>query len=130
VAPAAFDFSSRFTWLRIGLALVWLAFGLVAKALNAVPRHRRIVARVVGDRASGPVLTLVAGAEIGLAVWLLWGRALAPCAAAQTLMIAAMNGLELRYARDLLLSPLGMLAANAVLLALAWYLALAGPWAV
>jgi len=38
-----------------------------------------------------------------------------------------MNTLELRRARDLLLSPLAMVCANAVLLSLGCYVALASP---
>jgi len=125
MAMARFDPQSHLTWLRIGIALVWLLFGLLFKALNVVPRHRRIVGRVVGDRAAGPVTSLVAAAEIALAMWMLAGRFLPLCVAVQTLLIAAMNTLELRYARDLLLSPVAMVCANVVFLALGWYVALA-----
>jgi hypothetical protein len=116
---------THLTWLRVSLALVWLIFGLLFKALGAVPRHRRIVARVVGEERSGLVLWLVALAEIGLGVWMLVGRSLPLCVGAQTLLIVAMNALELRYARDLLLSPIGMVCANVVFLSLGWYVALA-----
>ena len=124
-AFAPLDFSVLRTWLRVGIAAVWLVFGLVFKALGALPRHRRIVARVVGERAAGPMTSLVAFAEVGLALWMLLGRGLLVCALAQTLMIAAMNACELRYARDLLVSPAGMVVANAIFLALGWYVALA-----
>jgi hypothetical protein len=119
-----FDFGSHVTWMRIGIALVWLVFGLLFKALDAVPRHRRIVARVVGEARAGAVLWTVALAEIGLGLWMLAGRLLVVCVALQTAMIVAMNTLEIRRARDLLLSPWGMVAANAVFLALGWYVAL------
>jgi hypothetical protein len=122
---APFDFHSHLTWLRLGIAGVWLLFGLAFKALDAVPRHRQIVARVVGPARAGPVLWLVAGSEIGLGGWMLVGRALPLCLAAQTALLVAMNALELRYARDLLLSPVAMVAANVVFLTLGWYLALA-----
>lgn len=46
---APLDLSSSTTWLRLGIAGVWLVFGLLFKALGAVPRHRAIVARVVGE---------------------------------------------------------------------------------
>jgi hypothetical protein len=119
------DFQSHLTWLSLGVGAVWLIFGLLFKALDAVPRHRRIVARVVGNQRAGTVLWLVALAEIGLGVWMLSGHVLVPCMAAQTLLIIAMNALELRHARDLLVSPLGMVCANAVFLSLGWYVALA-----
>ena len=123
---APFDFHSPLTWLRVGVGFVWLLFGLLFKALDAVPRHRQIVARVVGEKRGGAVLWLVALAEIGLGTWMLVGRALPLCMVAQTLLIVAMNTLELRYARDLLLSPVAMVCANAVFLSLGWYVALAG----
>jgi hypothetical protein len=123
---APFDMRSHVTWLRLGVAFVWLLFGLLFKALGAVPRHRQIVERVVGSARAGAVLWLVALAEIGLGIWMLAGVQLRACMVAQTLLIVAMNTLELRRARDLLLSPVAMLCANAVFLSLGWYVALAG----
>jgi hypothetical protein len=111
--------------LRVGVALVWIVFGLIFKALDAVPRHRRIVARVVGEPRARLVLSLVAAGETALGLWMLSGRFLPLCVALQTLAIVAMNTLELRRARELLLAPVAMVCANAVLLGLAWYVALA-----
>lgn len=125
VAP--FDFHSHVTWLRLGVALVWLVFGLLFKALDAVPRHRQIVARVVGPERAGIIFWVVALSEIGLGTWMLVGRGLPLCMAAQTLLIVTMNALELRLARDLLLSPIGMVSANVVFLSLGWYVALSMP---
>jgi len=122
---APFDFHSLLTWMRIASASVWLLFGLLFKALDAVPRHRKIVARVVGESRAGAVLWLVALTEITIGVWMLVGRALVLCVIAQTLLIVAMNTLELRRARDLLLSPIAMVCANAVFLSMGWYVALA-----
>jgi hypothetical protein len=111
--------------LRVAIALVWLVFGLLFKALGAVPRHRQIVARVVGVDRTATVLGLVAAGEIAIATWMLAGRALWLCAAVQTVALVAMNALELRYARDLLFSPRAMVCANVVFLSLGWYVALA-----
>ncbi len=122
---APLDFRSHLTWIRLGIAFVWLLFGLLFKALDAVPRHRQIVARVVGADRAGIILWLVALSEIGLGAWMLVGRFLPACMAAQTLLIVAMNTLELRRARDLLLSPIAMVCANLVFLSLGWYVALA-----
>ena len=123
---APFDLHSHLTWIRAGIAIVWLLFGLLFKALDAVPRHRQIVSRVVGSEHAGGILWLVALTEIALGTWMLVGRALVPCAVLQTALLVAMNTLELRYARDLLLSPIAMVCANIVFLSLGWYVALAG----
>ncbi len=120
---ASFDFHATHTWLRIFVACVWFLFGLLFKALDAVPRHRQIVVRVVGETYGGAVLWLVAVLEIGLGAWMLIGRALPLCMGVQTLLIVVMNTLELRYARDLLLSPWGMISLNILFLALGWYVA-------
>jgi uncharacterized membrane protein YphA (DoxX/SURF4 family) len=111
--------------LRVGTALVWLVFGLLAKMLDGVPRHRQIVARVVGTELASTVTLLVGVAEVLLALWILSRRFPRWCAATQTTMLLSMNALELWKARDLLLSPWAMLAANAVFLGLVWLLALA-----
>ena len=121
-----FDPHSALSWMRVGIALVWLVFGLLFKALGMMPRHKRIVARVVGERAAGKVTSLVAAGEIGLALWMFSGRFLPICMGVQTLALASMNTLEIRYAKDLLVSPIGMICANAVLLSAGWYVALAG----
>jgi hypothetical protein len=125
VAP--FDVRSHVTWLRIGVAVVWLLFGLLFKALGAVPRHRQIVERVVGSDRAGLVLWMVALGEISLGIWMLVGIHLRFCMIVQTALIAAMNTLELLKARDLLLSPIAMLCANALFLSLGWYVAVAAP---
>ena len=121
---AALDLHSLDGWLRLGVASVWLLFGLVFKLLGFLPRHLQIVERVVGARFAKPVLRAVALAEVTLALWMGLGRWLPACMAVQTALIAGMNTCELRYARDLLLSPMGMLLANAVFLSFGWYVAL------
>lgn len=123
----AFDLGSPLVWLRLAIAGVWLLFGLLFKALGTVPRHKQIVVRVVGEARAGAVLWLVVLAECSLAGWMVSGGALVACVAAQTALIVGMNVLELRYARDLLLSPIGMVCANVVFLSLGWYVALAQP---
>jgi len=110
---------------RIAVATVWLVFGLVFKLLRLVPRHERIVARILGDRVA-PVLTRLIGlGEITVGVWMLSGLFAPWCALAQTLLVVTMNAIEIQKARDLLLAPWPMVAGNSVLIALAWYAALA-----
>lgn len=109
--------------IRIGTALVWIVFGLGFKVLGLVPRHRLIVAAILGEAAAGPVTLAIGLAETAMGLWILSGYRPRLCAAAQTLAIASMNALELGFARDRLLAPLPMVAANAVFIALAWHLA-------
>lgn len=114
--------------IRLVTASIWILFGLGFKVLELVPRHRLIVAAVVGETLAGPVTLAVGLGETALGLWILGGYRPRLCAAAQTLAIVSMNALELAYARERLLAPVPMLLANTVFLALAWYAALrAGP---
>jgi len=113
-----------FAFLTFAIAAVWIVFGMWFKVLGIVPRHRLIVAAILGDSAAGPVTVLVGIAEIGMALWVLSGLYPRACAAVQTLAIVAMNALEIRLARNLLLAPMLMLCANAIFLVVIWYCAL------
>lgn len=124
VPVTPFDLSSGYTWARIAIAAVWLTFGFGFKLLDAVPRHRDIVGQVLGERWAVPVVRGVGLGECVLGLWMLSGIALVACVVVQTAAIVAMNTLELRSARRLLLSPRWMLLANAGLLALGWVTAL------
>ena len=97
--------------LRIGIAAVWLTFGVGFKLLGLVPRHRLIVARIVGDGMAGPLTIAIGLAETALALWVLSGWKPRACAAAQTAAIVTMNAIELSVARDLLLAPVLMVCA-------------------
>ncbi len=110
--------------VRLAVAAPWLGYGLYAKVLGRVPRHERIVARVLTARHARLLTKLIGLAEIGMAFWVLSAIAPVLCAIAQTLVIITMNVIELTKARDLLLAPKLMLAANALLVGAAWYLAL------
>jgi hypothetical protein len=111
--------------LRVATAAVWLTFGLGFKVLGLVPRHRHIVATILGDVVAGPATFLIGAAEAGIGVWILTGAHPVLCAAAQTIAIASMNALELARARDLLLAPVAMVCANTAFLAVGWYCAVA-----
>ncbi len=113
---------TRMRLVTVVLASVWIVNGLFAKLLGFVPRHQAIVARFFGE-AAAPLLTrVIGGAEIVMALWILSGRHRRSCAISQTILIVTMNGLELWKARDLLLSPILMVAGNAFLLLLAiWW---------
>ncbi|MEO6954664.1 MAG: DoxX-like family protein [Polyangia bacterium] len=121
VAP--FDLHTFSAWARLFVGCLWLVFGLVFKLARAVPRHERIVARILGERVA-PVLTRLIGVGEGLVgLWMLSGLFLPWCALLQTVLVVTMNAIELTKARDLLLAPLPMVLGNTVLLALAWYAA-------
>ena len=113
--------------LRIGTAVVWLLFGVGFKVLDLVPRHRRIVASILGERVAGTATVLIGVAEAGLALWILSGVRPRLCVVAQTVAIVTMNTLELAFARDLLLAPVPMLCANVLFLGVGWYCALRAP---
>lgn len=70
---------------------------------------------------------LVGLGEVVLGVWVLSGWRPRLCAAAQTAALLAMNTLELIFAQELLLSPIGMVLANILFLSAVWYAALNSP---
>lgn len=113
--------------LTFAIAAVWLIFGLGFKVLGMVPRHRLIVAAVIGEAASGPLTIIVGVAETGLAFWILTRVRPRLCATVQSLAIVVMNTFEITYAENLLLSPVLMICANALFLGAVWYWALNIP---
>jgi uncharacterized membrane protein YphA (DoxX/SURF4 family) len=110
--------------IRIGTAAVWFTFGLVFKVFDAVPRHRLIVASVLGEDLARPATMLIGVAETVIGIWILTGFRPRVCAALQTVALASMNTLELCFARHQLLSPIFMICANIVFLGVVWYGAL------
>ena len=78
----------------------------------------------MGAALSGAATRLIGVVEILMALWIISGKRARWCAASMTLMLAGMNTCELAYARDLLLAPSWMVAANTLLAGMAWYLAL------
>jgi small neutral amino acid transporter SnatA (MarC family) len=90
-------------YLNYLISAVWLVNGLFCKVLNLVPRHGKIVARIIGD-SHAEVLTRVIGfSEIAMAVWILSGIRSRLNAFTQVIVIATMNSLEFVLAPDLLL---------------------------
>jgi hypothetical protein len=91
------------TALNYSIAAVWMANGLFCKLLNLVPRHRQIVAAILGaDHAT--LLTRAIGiSETLMAVWIVSGIGSRVCAMTQILIIAVMNILEFLLVPDLLL---------------------------
>lgn len=113
--------------LRILIGSVWVFHGLYSKLLDGIPRHRQIVARVLGEEWAGPATMAVGLAEILLGCWAFSRRFPLTCAAVQTLAIVTMNSMEIARAPDLLISAPGMVALNLGFLALGWYSATRPP---
>ena len=94
------------------------------KIFDAVPRHRLIVASLLGEEIARPATVLIGVAEAVIGIWILSGFRPRTCAALQTVALASMNTLELYFARHLLLAPILMVCANIVFLGVVWYGAL------
>jgi uncharacterized membrane protein YphA (DoxX/SURF4 family) len=107
--------------LRILIGSVWVFHGLYSKVLDGIPRHRMIVARVLGDEVAAVATVAIGVLEILLGIWAFSHRQPRACAAVQTAAIVAMNSLEIARAPDLLISAPGMLLLNAAFLAIGWY---------
>ncbi len=106
------------------IGAVWIFHGLYSKLLRGIPRHRAIVARVLGERHADVATTVIGVGEIALGAWVLSGWQPVACAVVQTTALVAMNALEIALAADLLLSAAGMVALNAGFLAIIWSWAL------
>jgi uncharacterized membrane protein YphA (DoxX/SURF4 family) len=85
------------------IATVWIANGLFCKVLNLVPRHKQIVARILGDDHSRLLTILIGLSEIIMAVWILSAYKTKLNAIAQIAVVATMNTLEFILVPDLLL---------------------------
>ncbi len=107
---------------RLAIAAVWLYQGGWCKLIAPNERHLRVVAGVpgVGTMQAKKVLGVVGAVEVGLAVWVLSGRAPRTAAAAQTALLAAMNGGGLLFSRGAIAEPAAMLTQNLALVALIW----------
>ncbi len=104
---------------------MWIFHGLYSKLLDGAPRHRSIVARVLGEDVAANATLAIGAGEVLLGLWVLSARAPRLCAAMQTVLLVVMNSLEIAFARDLLISPAGMVFLNLLLVAAAWRVALA-----
>jgi hypothetical protein len=108
-------------WINYFLGAVWFVNGFFCKVLNFVPRHQKIVARIL-DIDDVRRLTLIIGyAEIGMAIWIISGMRSRLNAIVQILIIATMNALEFFLAPDLLLWGKANAIFAFMLLLLIWY---------
>ncbi len=88
---------------RILQSLIWIVNGLWAKVFQKVPRHRAIVARILGPKYAPGVTRFIGFGEIALGLWVSTGLRKQQTAWLQIGLIATMNLLEAVFARDLLL---------------------------
>lgn len=89
--------------INFGIAAIWLANGLFCKVLNLVPRHRQIVASILGDQRARLLTILIGLSEIAMACWIISGVKTRLNAITQIVIIATMNTLEFLLVPDLLL---------------------------
>lgn len=89
--------------LTVAITLVWLVNGLFCKVLNYVPRHRMIVARILGETHASILTTMIGLSEILMAVWIVSGIKSRWCTIVQITVVALMNLLEFILVPDLLL---------------------------
>jgi DoxX-like family len=82
---------------------VWLINGLYCKVLGLVPRHRAIVARILGESHATLLTRAIGAAEIAMTIWILSGIYSRLNAVTQIVVVVAMNILEFFLAPDLLL---------------------------
>lgn len=107
--------------IRVVIGTVWVFHGGYSKLLNGIPRHRQIVARVLGTRFARELTILIGCGEVALGIWVFTGWARYPCALVQTAALLAMNALEIALAGDLLISAVGMVLLNVAFLSLVWW---------
>jgi hypothetical protein len=85
------------------IAAVWLINGFVCKVLNVVPRHREIVARILGEAHASSFTIIIGALETLMAIWILSTIMTRLNAIMQIIVIATMNTIEFILAPDLLL---------------------------
>ncbi|MEH0153105.1 DoxX-like family protein [Limibacter armeniacum] len=89
--------------ITFSIAAVWIANGLFCKMLNFVPRHKEIVAEILGH-SHAPALTFMIGmAEVVMAVWILSGFKSKMNALIQMAVVLTMNIIEVTAVPHLLL---------------------------
>ena len=90
-------------WINYFIAALWFVNGLFCKVFNLVPRHQKIVEKILDVDNARSLTMLIGFAEIGMAIWIIsatWSRL---NVVVQIIVIATMNTLEFFLAPDLLL---------------------------
>jgi hypothetical protein len=122
--PSFFQTDTFQTISGLIVGCVWVFHGLYSKILDGIPRHRLIVGRILGEKFARRATIVIGLLEVLLGVWAFTGQQRFACALVQTLAIVGMNSMEIIRARDLLISPIGMVLLNLAFLALIWHWAL------
>ena len=86
-----------------GIASVWMINGLLCKLLDLVPRHQRIVSKILGNENAQSLTYLIGMSEMALAIWIIMGFHRKWTAILQILLILTMNIIEFLVAPELLL---------------------------
>ena len=118
-------------WLiRTAVAAVWLYEGLWCKLLRGQPHEFAVVAAVpfFGPRIGTPLLLVLGAVEVAIAAWALSAVAPIGCAIVQTVLLIALNGNGLVWARRILHDPAGMIVKNFAFLVLVWVSASLPGW--
>lgn len=89
--------------LRCFFAAVWLVNGLICKVLDVVPRHREIVAHILGEDHALALTRMIGVGEICMAVWILSGIKPRWSAWAQIAAVTTMNVIEFFLVPEMLL---------------------------
>jgi len=106
---------------RLVFSAVWLANGIWCKIMDGVPRHREIVARILGEEHSLLLTSMIGISEVVMAAWILSGIRWKWSCAAQIMLVAVMNIIEFILAPDLLLfGRFNSLVALAYIIVVAW----------
>ena len=85
------------------IATVWIINGLFCKILNFVPRHEKIVARILSEDYSRLLTIAIGFSELAIAIWILSNYKTSLNVLVQILIVATMNLIEFIFAPDLLL---------------------------
>ena len=89
--------------LTIIISLVWLINGLYAKVLGLVPRHREIVAKILGEDISFIAVKVIGALEICMFIWVISRKFARLNAVTQIVIVLTMNIMEFILAPELLL---------------------------
>jgi uncharacterized membrane protein YphA (DoxX/SURF4 family) len=106
---------------RLLFAAVWLVNGVWCKILDNVPRHREIVARILGEEHSLLLTRMIGVGEVVMAAWILSGIRWKWSCAAQIAAVLMMNIIEFLVVPDMLLfGRFNSLVALAYISLVAW----------